>query len=1064
MNEDLLFGTRARVLHLYTMTSTLVVAVMLGAAAADMLVPLSSLEGSLPDEVFHMPTAREFWTVNVEHWRPLMVRGAVASVPAIRKWTKEYLTRTFGDEQVRVGPAKEDGLQAHSVRSMSLRKLMEVSAAGSNICAVSSLPVSMATDLEVPPFMLCGSLVGTAEGEADPRDGPQQTHGWVTPFEEVRLSVSYRDTSSRIRIEETNTVECLVSGEKEWVLLDTRKGHQRLPWARGNIDGLNARGVPRVSGSDFVELDPLKLDAAKLSNVSLKKITQRAGDCIFVPFAYAHQVTQREANPAISVSLTFGGDVTFDARTCSAAPTSVPLPLKLVTPTWSYSGRGIIPFGTPALHKIRDQLSTMVKLGVARGASGADHAAFREIVHSKEASSNARTAFSSYRGDAWFTALDADADGIITDEEVRSTPRDLLRRLALEWQSGWLDGSGEYFPPTPEMLEDRNRQLASLETGYAEMMRALHHPTAVARLLESIDANRINETAIRCKDRGPWLVTAEGGAKRVVTCAELSTNGHCNRTFAQVWTKPPAGVSATSAKRIREFCPASCDSCTATCEAMGAASWTAASPIAAAAATGAAANAAIRIDKGPGSSDTSTATPIPRYASLNTSCFEDLVISGVPFIVTDATERTQGWGMHGWDCKYFADTFPDATILTQYTGDDGTYSTMANGVLNKNVPSNCPDSNGPQLGPQYWGIKEAADSSGRSGDGHTEVGAEQKPHLKKVRAATKLPYFMNNTVSIDDLLQSPEVWLSKPKAGAQAHADGHCESTISIQLSGVKRWRLSPMPMDGRPMHPEKDTFVFYDGGPYRYPGGWVVSHIGELHPGEALIMPPGFIHESLVTSDVCAASITYQFSTPLAARYWDEQLPAIRRQWDTAECPSTFATLYELFLEEEGKRKLRMRIGGLLPADAKRQAISRHALFDKDSNGCLSLEELRLAARTELPFEWKRREPDASVHVARQRMFDRDSDGCLSASEVSERVERYVLMERIVSEEYLVGARKILQSRERHGGSPESSLDRKDGGVAGESGEDEEDEEDEDQEDDEEDDEENDSEDERDD
>ena len=59
----------------------------------------------------------------------------------------------------------------------------------------------------------------------------------------------------------------------------------------------------------------------------------------------------------------------------------------------------------------------------------------------------------------------------------------------------------------------------------------------------------------------------------------------------------------------------------------------------------------------------------------------------------------------------------------------------------------------------------------------------------------KTPYFLrNDDWSEEKLLMSPEMWFSAVKgSGAKTHADGHCESTISIQLSGRKRWRIGPM-------------------------------------------------------------------------------------------------------------------------------------------------------------------------------------------------------------------------------------------------------------------------------
>ena len=55
-----------------------------------------------------------------------------------------------------------------------------------------------------------------------------------------------------------------------------------------------------------------------------------------------------------------------------------------------------------------------------------------------------------------------------------------------------------------------------------------------------------------------------------------------------------------------------------------------------------------------------------------------------------------------------------------------------------------------------------------------------------------------------------EFWLSPgPQAGAFAHNDGYCESVISTQLNGAKRWRMMMMPE----MKTTFDSFDEFDAG-----------------------------------------------------------------------------------------------------------------------------------------------------------------------------------------------------------------------------------------------------------
>jgi hypothetical protein len=105
-----------------------------------------------------------------------------------------------------------------------------------------------------------------------------------------------------------------------------------------------------------------------------------------------------------------------------------------------------------------------------------------------------------------------------------------------------------------------------------------------------------------------------------------------------------------------------------------------------------------------------------------------------------------------------------------------------------------------------------------SSHAHTITSHTTQFHLEQWPQAIVPPYFMNekNMWSLQD---SPEFWFSTkggvnppistilpdcsvpfvlysgvPGAGAKAHMDEHCTTTMSVQLDGEKRWRLGWMP------------------------------------------------------------------------------------------------------------------------------------------------------------------------------------------------------------------------------------------------------------------------------
>ena len=92
-----------------------------------------------------------------------------------------------------------------------------------------------------------------------------------------------------------------------------------------------------------------------------------------------------------------------------------------------------------------------------------------------------------------------------------------------------------------------------------------------------------------------------------------------------------------------------------------------------------------------------------------------------------------------------------------------------------------------------------------------------------------IPYYLrNNRWSNHHIYRSPEMWFAPVGgSGAKAHADSHCEATISIQLSGKKKWNISPM-----------HSFKSWNGPVARSFDGqidlskWIPSHQVELTPG----------------------------------------------------------------------------------------------------------------------------------------------------------------------------------------------------------------------------------------
>jgi len=200
--------------------------------------------------------------------------------------------------------------------------------------------------------------------------------------------------------------------------------------------------------------------------------------------------------------------------------------------------------------------------------------------------------------------------------------------------------------------------------------------------------------------------------------------------------------------------------------------------------------------------------------------------------------------------------------------------------------------------PYYLGIKDAQHQSPE------ELAAD--PHasstwstdvLQKVQRHTVVPSFMDPRNG--KILQAtPELWFScgASGGGAKAHVDQHTESTMSLQLSGHKRWRVAPLGRRAAP-HIMK---LYQDGQIYsrEEQNRWNMLEDVVLHPGDAFFFGPGFIHQTDAEPGVCAASITWQFNIPAPSTFWRSFLPRIR--W-TPDLIHTWGLLRRIIMRSTG-------------------------------------------------------------------------------------------------------------------------------------------------------------------
>jgi len=269
--------------------------------------------------------------------------------------------------------------------------------------------------------------------------------------------------------------------------------------------------------------------------------------------------------------------------------------------------------------------------------------------------------------------------------------------------------------------------------------------------------------------------------------------------------------------------------------------------------------------------------------NLTSQQFDGLVSNGSAFVVRGTARRS---GLWNWTCDSIRTdhVFRGAEAQLSYRRREGvSLSSDWESQVALTSAHNL-DEQAPKAGALYFGIKDLQFADANSPQSWTLA------MLRKIQNSTTLPLYMNpknlwrqnpdGVSELDSLHSSPEMWLSSPGAGAQAHMDHHVSSTMSLQVSGRKRWRLSQIPLRGSVTHKSE----YGDGAIYRRKNGWAPHYDHVLEEGDALFFPPGTIHETYNVGQSCAVSITYQFSVPMAARYYRSLLYRFRRCGDMRE------------------------------------------------------------------------------------------------------------------------------------------------------------------------------------
>jgi hypothetical protein len=272
----------------------------------------------------------DFWNLHITHSKPLVVRGLVFGSEPIDKWSDAYLNRMYGHLDIKVTQRKQRyaGIEEKSTQ-MSFKKFLKGYRVEDWYMRVI-MPQEMQKEVPMPSILNCGPFVHSnltiteanrnssdieqlkrlAVGECNSMNiGTNNVSQCELPriahLVEPYLWISAGETSSLLHSHPEHNLHCLLDGRKDFILIPIEQFNQMsstVDWRKS----LDLHEIYEHSNEWYSKIDVDMVNAYKyklLSSVAWYWASLRAGDCIYIPANYLHQI--RSHGRSISSSIYF---------------------------------------------------------------------------------------------------------------------------------------------------------------------------------------------------------------------------------------------------------------------------------------------------------------------------------------------------------------------------------------------------------------------------------------------------------------------------------------------------------------------------------------------------------------------------------------------------------------------------------------------------------------------------------------------------------------------------------------------------------------------------------------
>ncbi|CAH1244729.1 KDM8 [Branchiostoma lanceolatum] len=359
------------------------------------------------DELHTIPHPREFWDKYVKHEKAVILRGAAKNSPAFTLWTEEYLRDNYGKLEVRLeGKREKNGPSPIGAKGIIGRDTIGhfiETYQNKDAYLVSQLPTDMYHEVLVQPCLTCGSFRKN--------------------LVEIDLWMSSNGGSSVLHKDAFNSMNCLYNGTKHWKLIERK--YEPL---------LHKAWEPSREVGGYSEVNVHKVDLLKhpnMAKVHWSNFTINAGDCLYLPKSYWHQV-ESVGDVNLAVAILFARLEEFDDSDCDTQKVEY-TPLSELEVMWNWAGYGNMTMGHADLEEsIRSLLQE--KTDEVDGGTGK--------LTKDDLFNDLKLQMPEYDDDVLmmkaeraFAALDVNSKGYLDSDDVEALDWDTLRVFTLEFEN-----------------------------------------------------------------------------------------------------------------------------------------------------------------------------------------------------------------------------------------------------------------------------------------------------------------------------------------------------------------------------------------------------------------------------------------------------------------------------------------------------------------------------------------------------------------------------------------------------------------------------------------------------